>query len=327
MLSNDALIRRPGRILSPETKQMLIQMGNVTTNNDILSTRDHLDGNYHYSPQNHLVINNFNFNDFRVRSYMQKSIASQETPALVYLHGGGFIGGTLDALDAVCRIFADQTHVKIYSLDYHLAPEDPFPAALMDSYNFLLNLYKHAEIFKVDRNQLFMAGDSAGGNLTIATAFLDSDAYFGTNFLKRVVAFYPPVSCATKGKEEFWNPMEFQTIDHQTQTLVSKYIHNFLRHSANYDPWYAGSNSHNPLVSPIYASDEQLKTMPPTKIMIGEFDGLRILTQKFAERLMKINSEAQFEVYNGMVHAFLKDPQTFPEARLAINDAIQFFGV
>lgn len=327
MLSNDALIRKPGTRLSPETKQMLMKMRDVTVNNDILSTRDHLDGNYHYSPQNNLVIDNFNFNDFRVRSYMRKNIVNQESPALMYLHGGGFVGGTLDSLDAVCRIFADQAHIKVYSLDYHLAPENPFPAALMDSYNFLLNLYKYSDIFKVDRNQLFMAGDSAGGNLTITTALLDSDAYFGTHFLQKIVAFYPPVSCATEGKKEFWNPSEFQTVDQETQTLVSKYIHNFLRHSANYDPWYAGSNSHNPLVSPIYASDEQLETMPPTKIMIGEFDGLRILTQKFAERLMKINSNARFEVYTGMVHAFLNNPQIFPEAKLAITDAIQFFEV
>lgn len=325
MLSNDALIRKPGKMLSPETKQMLMKMGDVTTNNNILSTRDHLDSDYHYSPQNELLVNNFNFNDIRVRSYMQKSVAFQKSPALIYLHGGGFVGGTLDALDAVCRLFADQTHMKVYSLDYHLAPENPFPAALMDSYNFLLNLHNHADIFKVDQEQIFMAGDSAGGNLTITTALLDSNSYFGTCYLKKIVAFYPPVSCATKGKEEFWNPLEFQTVDRQTQTLVSKYIHNFLRHSANYDPWYAGKNGSNPLVSPIFATDEQLRAMPPIKIMIGEFDGLRILTQKFAEKLMKVNSEAHFEVYNGMVHAFLKDPQIFPEAKLAISDAIRFF--
>lgn len=327
MLSNKYLIKQPGGKLTPETQQMIMKMGKVKVNNDILSTRDNLDCIYHYQPQNPLVVKEFNFNSIRIRSYMQEKISNDSAPALIYIHGGGFVGGTLNSLDATCRIFADQSLMKIYSLDYHLAPENPFPAALLDSYSFLMNLHKHADVFHIDNSQLFMAGDSAGGNLTLVTALLDSNAYLGTNFLKKVVAFYPPVSCATEGKERFWNPKLFQTNDDATKELVTNYIHGFLRHSANYDKWYAGNNAENPLVSPFFTANEQLKAMPAAKIIIGEFDGLRVLTQPFAERLMQVNSKAEFSVYNGLVHAFLVKPQIFPEARQAINDAIQFLGV
>lgn len=327
MLSNKYLIKQPGGKLTNETRQMIMKMGKVEINNDILSTRDNLDCIYHYQPQNPLVINEFNFHDIRVRSYIQEKISNDSTPALIYLHGGGFVGGTLNSLDAACRILADQSLMKIYSLDYHLAPENPFPAALIDSYSFLMNLHKHADVFCIDRNQIFMAGDSAGGNLTLVTALLDSNAYLGTNFLKKIVAFYPPVSCATEGKEQFWDPTLFQTNDDATKELVIKYIHGFLRHSANYDKWYAENNAHNPLVSPFFTTDEQLKALPAAKIIIGEFDGLRVLTQPFAERLMQVNPKVEFSVYNGLVHAFLVKPQIFPEARQAINDALQFLGV
>lgn len=92
-----------------------------------------------------------------------KKIAKDSTPTLIYLYGGGFVSGTLN------------------SLDYHLTLENSFPAVLIDSYSFLMNLNKHADVFHIDHNQIFMAGDSASGNLTLVTALLDSNAYLGTN--------------------------------------------------------------------------------------------------------------------------------------------------
>lgn len=327
MLSNNYLIKQPGGKLTKETYHMIMNMGKSKINNNLLSTRDNLDYMYHYQPQNKLVINNFDFKGVRIRSYMQSKITNRSTPALIYLHGGGFVGGSLDSLDATCRIFSDYSLIKVYSVGYHLSPENPFPWALIDSYNFLMNLYKYADIFHINNNKIFMAGDSAGGNLTLVTALLDSNAYLKTNFLNKIVAFYPPVSCTTEGKNKFWNPNLFQTVDDQTKKLVTKYIHGFLKHSANYDKWYADKNTKNPLVSPIFETNDHLKMLPPTKIIVGEFDGVRILTQQFAENLLKINSKVEFSVYNGLVHAFLVKPQIFPEAKLAIKDAINFLNI
>ena len=324
MLSNQYLINQPGGNLSPETKSMLMKMKPVKVNNDILSTRDHLDFTYHWQPQNSLSISEFNFNNIRIRSYYQQNLANQTSPALIYMHGGGFVGGTLNALDATCRIIADNSNFRVFSLDYHLAPESPFPSALMDGYNFLLELARNARQYSIDPQNIFMAGDSAGGNPTIGTALLDSNAFFGTNYLKRVVAFYPPVSCATHGNKKEWNVDLFKFDSTETHELVQNYVNGFLNHSANYDPWYVGNGDpHNPLISPYYASDEQLAQLPPIKIIIGEFDGLRVLAQPFAERILKLNSQSRFEIYNGLVHAFLR-PQTFPEAQAAIKDALNF---
>ncbi len=108
--------------------------------------------------------------------------AKANSTLLFYLHGGGFILGGIDSHDAICADLADQTQCEVVALDYRLAPEHPFPAAFEDCWKVLNHLSRE------DKN-IIVAGDSAGGNLSVALSIKARD--LGLHIIKAQVLFYP----------------------------------------------------------------------------------------------------------------------------------------
>jgi len=102
-------------------------------------------------------------------------VASQVLPGVVYLHGGGFVAGSVDAADLTARTLAAYTPARVISVGYSLAPQHPFPAAPEDAYAALQWLADHAERLHVDRHRIAVAGDDAGGNLAAALSMLARD--------------------------------------------------------------------------------------------------------------------------------------------------------
>ena len=90
----------------------------------------------------------------------------RDLPVTLWLHGGGHTLGSIDGYDAICRRLARQSRCMVVSLDYRLAPENKFPAAVDDAFTALLWLHQHASELGGDANRLAVAGDSAGGNLS-----------------------------------------------------------------------------------------------------------------------------------------------------------------
>src|SRR5690606_14776539 len=127
-----------------------------------------------------------------VRLYVPEG-AETPGPALVYLHGGGWVVGSLDTHDGLCRALANRARVRVASVDYRLAPEHPFPAAAEDAYAVTKHLAEHGAALGIDGGRLAVGGDSAGGNLAAVVALMARDR--GGPSLRHQVLIYPVTDC------------------------------------------------------------------------------------------------------------------------------------
>ena len=260
-----------------------------------------------------------------VRTYRQKSLSAETLPVLFYLHGGGFFGGSIENVEQICRAFADKAALEVISVGYRLAPENPFPAGLLDCYHVVEYYATNAQKELVEPTQFSIAGDSAGGNLSLTTALLDR-AYFKTNYLNKIVLYYPAVDLVAPANADIYDTTQYVLTDEKEAQLVHGYIYGFAAGGeAQINGWYGGEQDRkNPLISPAYASDEQLALLPPVKAIIGEFDPLRLQTDRFIERLTALNHPVEYSIYNGMIHAFLDKVGDYPQAEAGIIDALDF---
>lgn len=260
-----------------------------------------------------------------VRTYRQKSLKEKILPVLFYIHGGGFFGGSIENVEQICRAFADKAALEVISIGYRLAPENPFPAGLLDCYSVVEYYATNAKKELVDSTNFSIAGDSAGGNLSLTTALLDC-AYFKTNYLSKIVLYYPAVDLYAASNSDIYDTSEYVLEDENEAQMVHNYIKGFSNGGeVQVNVWYGGEKDRkNPLISPAYANDSDLKLLPPIQAIIGEFDPLRLQTDYFVAHLLELNHSVEYKIYNGMIHAFLDKVGDYPQAEQGIDDAIAF---
>ncbi|MFV0384737.1 alpha/beta hydrolase [Paracoccus sp. (in: a-proteobacteria)] len=129
-----------------------------------------------------------------VRLYYPVGAADEDLPVLVYFHGGGWVIGNLETVDALCHDLCAQAQAVVVSVDYRLAPEHPFPAAIEDGQAVLDALRAEAGALRVDARRIFVAGDSAGGNIAASLALIEADA---GHSLAGQVLIYPVTDVST----------------------------------------------------------------------------------------------------------------------------------
>lgn len=258
------------------------------------------------------------------RFYRKKALAGKKLPVLIFIHGGGFFGGSIDNVEQICRTFADRGDIAVVSAGYRLAPEHPYPAALLDCYTVVEYLATHGENEKIDTKNIFVSGDSAGGNLTLAVALLDS-FHFKTHYVKRIAAYYPVTTCTTNGVGKYWDTAHIPVQSERERQLVHEYIAEFAAQDIQACAWYSGkADCSNPLISPLYATDDMLRSLPPVKIIIGEFDPLKLQTDALVERLENLEAAFEYTIYNGMIHAFIDKIGDYAQAEAGVVDALSF---
>ena len=226
-------------------------------------------------------------------------------PVLVYYHGGGWVIGDLDTNDSLCRMLSNRTSAVVVSVDYRLAPEHPFPAAVDDSYAALVWVSRNAESLGVDRSRIAVGGGSAGGNLTAAVALMARDR--GGPELVYQVMIYPAT-----------NLFDLTTASHRDFAegygLTRKHVE-FFRDS--YLPELADRRS--PYASPLLA--ESLEDLPPAIVITAGFDVLRDEGIAYAERLEAAGVPTLRAHYPSMIHGFVTIDRLFGEADDAIDEA------
>ena len=113
--------------------------------------------------------------EINIRIYRQIQQTEQNTPVLIFLHGGGFVVGNLDTHQGSCILLCKDTSWPVISIDYRKAPEHPFPAATNDCYDVLCWVSQQQELLKIDPARIAVVGESAGGNLATVTALMARD--------------------------------------------------------------------------------------------------------------------------------------------------------
>jgi acetyl esterase len=237
----------------------------------------------------------------------------EQTPLLVYFHGGGFVVGSLDTHDGVCRKLADETGYPVLSVDYRLAPEHPFPAGLNDCYAAVEWASSAHDELNTD-GRVVLAGDSAGANLAAGVSLLARDRD-GPDIAAQLLV-YPVAGDATETEAYEQNSEGYFLTTETMEWFHEQYVDDDI-------------DEGNIYASPRLAAD--LSNLPPATVVTAGFDPLRDDGTAYAARLADAGNEVTHHNFEGMIHGFfnmIADPVDLDiahEAYDAVIDDVEAF--
>ena len=230
--------------------------------------------------------------------------ASGELPALVFFHGGGWVVGSLDSHDHLCRHLCHAAGIAVIAVDYRLAPEHPFPAALDDSLAATRDIARRASSLGVDATRLAVGGDSAGGQLATSVALAlrgDPDCRLAFQLL-----IYPVCDLLARNASLRDNAKGY--------LLTLPAYHKMC-------DWYLGDRAlwADPRVSPQREASHD--GLPPALIQTAEFDPLRDEGLAYAATLANAGVKVDYRCYAGMIHGFARMGAKVDAGKRALDDA------
>ncbi|CAL9592836.1 alpha/beta hydrolase [Streptomyces sp. enrichment culture] len=230
--------------------------------------------------------------------------AREPRPTLLYLHGGGFILGTLDGVDEVCRAIAARSGWAVLSLEYRLAPEHPYPAALEDALDTLAWLRGPAQAPGIDPDTIAVGGDSAGGNLAAALCLSLRDGGLPLPAAQVLVCPALDDRFSTPSWTEFADAPLLTAAD--ARWLWEQYI---------------GPGRADEHAAPMKAAS--LRGLPPALVVTAEVDPLRDDAEAYAERLRRDGVPTTAVRHAGVFHGFFTEVGTFAQTDAAIDDVVR----
>jgi len=225
-------------------------------------------------------------------------------PALIYFHGGGWVIGDLDSHDHVCRSLANKVPCVVASIDYRLAPEAKFPAAVEDSYAATEWVAANAAELGIDADRIAVGGDSAGGNLAAVVSHLARDRQ-GPKLTHQLL-IYPGTDMrmsAPSIEENAEGPL-------LTKASMIWFIDHYLS---------GEEDKLNPLASPLLASD--LSNLPPAFVLTAECDPLRDEGEDYGRKMQASGVPVEIKRYAGMPHGFFSFGAVLTCGRQAFADS------
>ena len=245
--------------------------------------------------------------DVPVRLYWPAaSTTDRKLAAIVYVHGGGYVVGNLDTHDSMMREICVLTGMVVCSVDYRLAPDHKFPAALEDVCAAVRWLAANAEKTGIDSTRIGVAGESAGGNIAAATALValdDPSVPIAAQFL-----VYPH-TCALS---DFTTPSRRELGDDGGYIPTRAQIEAVIQHYTS-----SAEERKNPLVSPLIR--ENLRGAAPALIMTAGFDPLRDEGKMYADRLQAAGVSVRYECLETTIHGFLNFGKVLDISQLAFE--------
>jgi acetyl esterase len=252
-------------------------------------------------------INNFTIpgpgGEIRARTYSPIAAVGPQ-PTLIYFHGGGFVVGGLESHDGLCRLFVAEGGFKVIAVDYRLAPEHPWPAAVDDAWAAFQWIEANAAELGVDGGRIALGGDSAGGLLTAIVTQTARDKTRPRIAYQMLLFPGTQIGGETSSLHEFAVGyfLERRTIEH---------------FNALYLP--PGTDRNSPKVSPLRARD--FSGLPPAFVMLGGYDPLHDEGLAYAEKLKAAGVKVTIADYPTMVHCFIYLQTVLPEAHEAVARA------
>jgi acetyl esterase len=223
-------------------------------------------------------------------------------PALVYLHGGGWVVGDLETSDPLCRRLANRIDAVVVSVGYRLAPENPFPAAVDDARDAVRWVMANARHLGIEASQVAVGGDSSGGNLAAAACLALRDN--GGPSPAAQLLIYPITHCSIDGST---------FAAHLSSPILSAEAMEW------YCRQYVGSEANvaNPLVSPLLSPN--LTGLPPAVIVTAALDVLRPQVVAYAQALRDGGVPVSHLDFPGVFHGFIGQTPAIARAAVAVD--------
>ncbi len=239
----------------------------------------------------------------RARHYVPRG--SERAPLLVFVHGGGFALCNLDTHDLPCRVLCAQANMHVLSVEYRLAPEAPYPAAIEDVHAALRYAQANAQALGADPARIAIGGDSAGGNL--AAVVTQQAKLRGEPLPALQLLIYPAVDSTrdAASMDAFAEGLFLTRAD------VHWFREAYLKHTDRSDP----------RVSPLLAKD--LSGLPPTVLVTAGFDPLRDEGEAYARALEAAGNRVTFKRFPRLIHGFINLGAISPAAAEATHQIAQ----
>lgn len=234
-----------------------------------------------------------------------------ETPGIVYVHGGGFVLGNLDTHDRFCRILAEQTGAVLVAVDYRLSPEAKFPSAVEEVAAVARYLHEQGAVHGIDGERLALAGDSGGAHLDLAATLYLREECGGADWVKCLMLYYgwfglkDSASMRLLGgswdglTEEDWLYYRTMYANDVAELEASPYANLFL--------------------------NDLTRDMPACYIAAAGLDPLRDDSAALAAILEEHGIPCRYEVFEGVIHAFLHYTKMLDEANDALEHGATFY--
>ncbi len=246
--------------------------------------------------------------DVAVRLH-RPSAAAEGGPAIVYLHGGGFILGDLDTHDRIMRLLAAETGATVVGVDYALSPEAKFPVALRQCAAVVRQLHDEGAAFGVDGDRLALAGDSGGASLSLGVFLYLRQVVKDVGFVRALLLYYGLFGLQDSASRRLlggpWDGLTKADLDYYMDMYLA---------------------SPDDMASPyIDLLGADLGGVPPSFIASAELDPLRDDSFALATMLRTREVRHRHIMYKGVLHAFLHNSRQLSEAMDALRDGAEFF--
>ncbi|WP_278981401.1 MULTISPECIES: acetyl esterase [Adlercreutzia] len=252
------------------------------------------------------------FGAIGVRRYYPCEIPEGATaPAIVYVHGGGFVLGNLDTHDRICRILAKRAGVPVVAVDYRLSPEAKYPSAVREAAAVAAHLHEAGKAWGIDGDRLAFAGDSGGAHLGLAATLYLREEMGGADFVKCLLLFYG------------W----FGLTDSSSMRLLGGPWDGLTEEDWQF---YLNLYAEDPaaLAAEPYANlflNDLTHDVPACYIAAAEFDPLRDDSATLAAICEQYGTPFRFELFEGVIHAFLHYTKMLDAANDALEHGATFY--
>lgn len=226
-------------------------------------------------------------------------------PVIVYFHRGGWVYGSIEESETICRRISNETGAIVAAVEYRLAPEHKFPIPLEDCYDAAQWIVQNAASFKVrgNPNKIILCGESAGGNLAAGVALMARDKHAFT--VAGQLLIYPIVTSHLEKKSFDESPDKTLLSLENMQFFLNAYLS-------------AADEGDNPYVSPL--KTENFAKLPSSFILTAEYDALKHQGKQYGENLKQAGVSVHSKCYSGVIHGFLDLPLSDGSKKEAIQD-------
>jgi acetyl esterase/lipase len=215
---------------------------------------------------------------------------------MIFYHGGGWVTGNIDTYTKICAYMAERTKHTVVSVNYRLAPENPFPAGLEDCYHVTREIFNDPCLIGCETDDITLIGDSAGGNLAAVVSLMARDS--GEFLPRRQILIYPATYYDHSDASPFPSIREYGTSYLLTTEKIQAYLDLYVQNE---------DDKRSPLVAPLLARD--LSKQPKTLIITAEYDPLRDEGEAYGERLRDFHNDVVICRIEEALHGFLAFPK------------------